>query len=440
MPIDARTVSPVNSNAPRDFINTNPLGSDFASTYSLTTTYGLQAAIDPRIISVIPNEFGAFKWYSTTSKKGQTGKEWNWFQGSYPNTPFVVRALTVATAAVPGTQVQQIVLISDISIPVLAIGTKVVYPNNQQGTITAISRTPGAATATVDSMISEGLPATAAGDILANHGTVAADGTYSYDVFHTTDLTRYSNIMEMFYDAIRWDRAEVIQLMNQQQLPLMEQKKKDMMFRAMARNEAALWLGQYGMNTIPANTFFAGTGYRATYTRGILQHMTADGVATINTTTATAMDDIKQVIWDNSLLANTKKWLLYATSEKLEAIGIAERSERVRYTPGDSVVNTEVTGYKMFNGHMITPIACDAWKDVSYYGNILRDDAILIPDGGDEGAGVSICYMNGYPLLENTVHDRINDGQAQFHINVARGMWGVEVRKAFVFGRFHFLG
>lgn len=439
MSANVQTVSPVNVNAPRDFINTNPLGSDFAASYSLTTSYGLELAIDPRIVQIIPDEFGAFKWFTTVSRKGYSGKEWNWLQAMYPNRAFLADDVSAAVVAVPGSSVTQNVSIADVSIPVMAIGVKVVYPNNQQGVITAVNRTPGAGEITVRSMLSEGLPAVAAADVLANHGSVGADGTYGFDNFYTTDTQRYSNIMEMYYDAERWDEAQKIQLMNQQQVNFIQQQKQDLNFRVNAANEARLWLGQYGMNTIPPNQFFAGSGYRATYTRGILQHMTADGVSTINTTAATAMDDIHQVISDMSLLANTKNWQLFATSDILRQIGIAERSERIRYAPGDTIVNTEVTGYRTFDNVMITPISCDAWKDVSYYGNILRNDAVLVPmTSGDNGAGVSIAHMNNYPIQRNRMFNNINGGMAKFEENVIDGMWGCEVRKAYTFGRFHF--
>jgi len=437
--VDVRQVNPMGQNDPRNLFNQNPLGSDFAAANSLTTSYGLQMAIDPRIIQVMPDEFAAFKWYSMTAKKEQIAKEWHWFQAVYPNMPFIVKTNTAAVAASAGTQVVQTIPINDISIPVLTPGTKVVYPDGTQGVIQSVVRTPGSAAMVVASMNNLGLSAVTAGDIMPNHGSVATDGSYSYDNFHTSDMSRYSNVMEMFYDAIRWDRAQLIELTNTQQLPLIAQRKREMMYRVMAANEARLWLGQYGFNTIPVQSFFNnGTGLRAMYTRGILQHLVADGVATINTTTATCIDDVKQVIWDNRLLAGTKRWLLFATSEKLDAVGINEISERRRYTASDTTVSTEVLVYEAFNGIQLIPRASDAWKDVSYYGNILRDDAILVPDGGD--AGISICYMKGYPMMENTVHDRINDGMAQYQINVCRGMWGVEVRKAFVFGRFHFIG
>lgn len=438
MGIDIRQVSPVGQNDPRNVFNQNPLGSDFAAANSLSTSYGLQIAIDPRIIDVMPDEFGAFKWYSMSEKKGMPAKEWHWFQGIYPNMPFVVKTNTAAVVASPGTQVTQTIPVEDICIPVLAAGLKVVYPDTTQGVIQSVVRTPGSATITVASMNNLGLSAVTAGDILPNHGSVATDGSYSYDNFHTSDLSRYSNVMEMFYDAIRWDRAELIELTNIQQLPLIKQKKKEMMYRVMAANEARLWLGQYGFNTIPVQSFFNnGTGLRAMYTRGILQHMQQDGVATINTTTLTCVDDVKQIIYDNMLFAKTKRWLLFATPERLDKIGILQKSERVRMSPGDTTISTEVLMYKGFDNIEIVPIAVSAWKDVSYYGNIVRNDAILIPDGGD--SGISLCYMNGLPMMENTVHDRINDGMAQYTINVCRGCWGVEVRKAFCFGRLHFI-
>lgn len=441
MSVNVQTVSPVNQNAPRNFINTNPLGSDFAAAYSLTTSYGINIALDPNIIQTIPESFGAFKWYLATSKKAVPSKEWNWLQASYPNRSLVASANVAAVVAVPGASVTQTISIADLSIPVLAIGIKVVYPNNQTGVTTAVVRTPGAGSVTVRSMIGEGLPAVTSGQQLANHGSVGGDDQYGFDNFYTSDYVRYSNIMEMFYDAERWGEAQLIQLQNTQQVNFIQQQKQDLNFRAMARNEATFWLGQYGMNVIPPNQFFAGSGYQATYTRGVLQHLTADGVTTTTVTPGSAMDNIRQVIYDLSDMAKTKNWMLYGTSESLGKVGMAERSERIRYSPTDTVVNTEVTGYKLFNDVMVTPISNDAWKDTTYYGDILRDDLILAPMTGDQnGAGISICHMENYPLLRNRTFDRINDGMAKFSINAIDGMWGTEVRKAYCFKRFRMNG
>jgi hypothetical protein len=82
----------VNQNTPRDYYNTNPLGSDFAAAQGLTTTWGLTPDLDPRIIQIIPEEFGAFKWYSQSAKKSSTGKEFNWLMAQYPNRPAQVKA------------------------------------------------------------------------------------------------------------------------------------------------------------------------------------------------------------------------------------------------------------------------------------------------------------------------------------------------------------
>lgn len=437
--MDVRTVPPVNANTPRNWINTNPLGSDFAAAYDLTTTWGLNAELDPRIIQIIPNKFGAFKWYSQSPKRAVSGKEINWLQAQYPNMPFVVKTTAAAVAASPGNTVNQTIPVEDVSIPGLAAGVKVHYSDGTQGVISAVNRTPGSASMTVTSMFNLGLSQATIGDIMPNHGSVAADGTWGYDNSFTSDVQRYSNIMEAYYEMTRFDRAELQQLLNQQNVPFVGQRKRELMHRVAAANEARLWLGQYGMGTIPGNNFFNnGTPYNATFTRGILQHMTADGVTAINTTTATALDDAKQLMMDNSLLANTDKFMLFATREKLEAIGMAERTERVRYSPNETEVNTAVTAYRFFDGLTLIPIAVDAWKDVAYYGNLMRDEAILIPTGSED-VGVSLCYQTGIPMMEIKEFNNINDGMAQYSQTVIRGMWGAQVKKAFTYGRLHFL-
>lgn len=439
--MDVRQVPPVNQNTPRDYYNTNPLGSDFAAAYGLTTTWGLNAELDPRIIQVIPDEFGAFKWYAKSPKRQVSGKEFNWLMAQYPNMPVIVKTTTAAVAANPGNTVTQAnVPVEDVCIPALATGVKIHYADGTQGVITAINRTPGAATISITSMFNLGLSAATQGDVMPMHGSIAADGTYGYDNSFTSDQQRYSNVLEMYYDMTRFDRAELQQLLNQQQTDFVGQRKRELMHRVGAANEARLWLGNYGFGTIPGNAFFNnGTPYRATFTRGILQHMAADGVTTQTTTTATCMDDVKQLINDNKLLANTNNWLIFGTSDRLGDVGIAERSDRVRWSPDQTIVNNEVTGYRYFDNVVVTPIAVDAWKDVSYYGNIMRDELIVMPANGPD-VGVSLCYQKGISMMETKDFNNINDGQAQFSQFVIRGQWGVQVKKAFTFGRFHFIG
>lgn len=434
--MDQRLVNPVNANTPRNYINTNPLGSDFAGAYSLTTTWGLSPELDKAILQVIPKQFGAFKWYLKSAKQDSSGKEFNWLQAQYPNMPILVKTNTAPVVAVPGSTVTQTIPVQDISIPALMTGMKVHYPDGTQGVTSAVVRTPGAASMTVTSMFSVGLSGVTAGDIMPNHGSVAGDGTWGYDNSFTSDLQRYSNIVEAFYDMTRIDRAEEAQLRNQQQVDFIAQRKRELMHRVMAANEARLWLGQYGLGTIPGNAFFNnGTPYNVTFTRGILQSMAADGVATQTTTTATAMDDIHQKIEDNALLAGTDKWLMFGTREKLQAIGSQERSQRVRYAPGETKVTDQVTAYEFFDGLQVTPVPVDAWKDVAYYGNLLRNDIILIPDGTAD-VGISLRYQMGIPMIEMQEFRNINSGMAQYSEYVIRGQWGAQVKKAFTYGRF----
>ena len=435
---DLRTVPPVNQNTPRDYYNTNPLGSDFAAAQGLTTTWGLTPDLDPRIIQIIPEEFGAFKWYSQSAKKSSTGKEFNWLMAQYPNRPAQVKTNTAGVAAGgAGVSVTQTIPVEDISIPALAIGVKVIYPDGTQGTISAVVRTPGAATITVSSMYNVALSAVVAGDLMPMHSNVAADGTYGFDNAYTSDTQRYSNIIEQSYEMLRYDESQYAQLKNQQVAEFIQQQQREMVFRFNASNEARLWLGNYGFGPIPPNNFFGnGTAYRATYTRGILQSMAADGVVTQNTTTSTAMADIKQGMYDVSLLAGTKNFLMFGTSENLEAFGVNERSERVRYGPNDTTVNTEVMAYKFFDGLKAVPMPVNAWKDVSYYGNILRNNIIVIPDGGPD-VGVTLRYQEGIPMMRHDTFNNINSGMAKYWQEVIQGQWGVQVKKAFCFKRYN---
>lgn len=437
---DERTVSPVGQNDPRNYYTTNPLGSDFAAAQGLTTTFGLTPSLDPRIIQIIPKQFAAFKFYSAAAKMNDmTGKELNWLMAQYPNRPAQVKTATIAVApGGVGVSVPQTIPIEDISIPGLAKGLNVIYPDGTQGTITAVSRTPGAASITVASFFGLGLSAVAVGDLMPLHSNAAADGTYGYDNFYTSDTVRYSNIIEMTYEACRYDRAQYEQVMRQQMVPFVDQQRKEMVYRFGAANEARLWLGNYGYGPMGLESFFNnGTANRATHSRGILQSMAADGVITQNTTAATCVADIKQGMMDASLLANTDKFLVFGISDNLEAMAVAERSTRTRYAPGDTTVSTDVIEYKFANGLSFTPVAVNAWKDTSYYGTIMRNKIIVIPDGGED-VGVSIRYQQGVPFMEHTTHSNINDGMAQYVVEVMRGQWCPQVKKAFTFKAYQF--
>lgn len=438
---DLRTVSPVAQNAPRNYYTTNPLGSDFAAAQGLTTTFGLTPSLDSKILQIIPEEFAAFKWFSSTAKMNDmTGKELNWLMAQLPNRPAQVKTITAAVAAGGvGVSVTQTIPIEDISIPALAAGLNIAYPDGTTAVISAVSRTPGAASITVASYYNVGLSAVAVGDLMPLLSNATGDGVYNpYENFYTSDTQRYSNIIEATYEACRYDRAQYAQIMRQEMVPFVDQQRKEMMWRFGAANEARLWLQNYGYGPIPANSFFNnGTGASVTHSRGILQSMAADGVVTQNTTAATAAADIKQGMMDASLFAGTKRFLAFGITDNLEAMAVAERSYRTRYAPGDTTVNTDVIEYKYGNGLSVTPVAVDAWKNTSYFGTIMRNKIIVIPDGGED-VGVSIRYQQGIPFMEHRTHDNINDGMAEYVIEKVRTQWTPQVKKAFTFKSYQF--
>jgi hypothetical protein len=430
-------VNPVNQNTPRYLLNQNALGSDFAAAQSLSVSWGLTPDLDKRILSVIPDEFALFKFYMQTAKSTTSGYEFNWLLGQYPNKPMIVKTTTAAVAASPGNYVQQTIPVEDICIDALATSLKIMYPDaTAQGVTFAVVTTPGSASITLRSLRGVGLPGVTAGDVMPNHGSITADGVYGHDNMYNSDTLRYSNIIEPWYDAIRFDRMQLAVLKNQQMLDFVAQRNRELMYRVMAANEARFWLSQYGMGQVPPNAFFGnGTNYNTTTTRGVLAHMLADGVTTQTTSAAAAMDDVYTAATDNSLLANTKKFLLVGTAETLKKVGQLERSQRTRFENGALTIDESVTGYKYFGGIEIIPMANDAWKDVTYFGNVLRNDLIMIPTGNEE-AGCKIRYVEGIPLMEVINVNNPNDGEAQFTKKIVRGQWGVQVNKAFTFKRF----
>jgi len=78
----------------------------------------------------------------------------------------------------------------------------------------------------------------------------------------------------------------------------------------------------------------------------------------------------------------------------------------------------------------------NAWKDVSYYGNILRNNIIVIPDGGPD-VGVTLRYQEGIPMMRHDTFNNINSGMAKYWQEVIQGQWGVQVKKAFCFKRYN---
>lgn len=430
-------VNPVNQNTPRYLLNQNPLGSDFAANQSLSVSWGLTPDLDKKILSVIPDEFALFKFYMQTAQSTTTGYEFNWLLGNYPNKPMIVKTTTAAVAASPGNYVQQTIPVEDICIDALATSLKVMYPDGTaQGVSFAVVTTVGAASITLRSLRGVGLPGVTAGDVMPVHGSITADGVYSHDNAYNTDTTRYSNVIEPYYDMIRFDRMQLATLKNQQMLDFVGQRNREMMYRVMAANEARFWLSQYGMAQVPPNAFFGnGTNYNTTTTRGALAAMLADGVTTQTTTAATAIEDAREAASDNSLLANTKKFLLVGTSDTLVRIGAMERSQRTRFENGPVSVDESVTSYKYFGGIEIVPMANDAWKDVTYFGNILRNDLVLIPVGNDE-TGFKLRYVEGVPMMEIINVNSPNDGEAQFTKKIVRGQWGLQAKKMFTCKRF----
>lgn len=416
-------------NSPNNSYNVAPAGSTYAATYAgVTTTILVDSAINPDIIQEWNTEYISTAFLMSLTKKFYGRKEFNWVATPFLNAPIEVRANALGVIAAAN-GAEQTIPITDLSNKYVGINDKVMYPDgSQHGIVIAKAGGAGAYTITVRTGQGTAAPAVLLGDLMGNAGNQRADGKSSIDTVLDPEFIRYSNLMEDVGDfAVRFDPDEMLELKNTQRVDLIQAKIKYMYDKYMTSIQQRMFMSQYERFSLTA-------GQQSTTTRGFLAQQADAGVGAIDMTTANCVDIMRQSIFDIQLSGN-EDLVIGATGRVLNQLGLGEKSERTRYTPGDKTYNMDLTKFEYW-GHSITPLRIDVWEDRGMYANAMANTAVLF-----RKSDLMVAGLQGKPIMsrKHTLLNRSNEPANLYDLNL---MWynatfGVELHRPAFTRRFN---
>lgn len=168
-----------------------------------------------------------------------------WWTRGWQFAPAVAGANSASAAAVVGGFATQSVTFSTATATNLGLDTEITYPDNSVGTITAIDYSTGVAT--VRARRGAALPAVTSGDEFAiGLGTVMVDGRDYIPNVQRPTYGQDFNYLTRIEEACRWDRHEMVEWKNNQNLQYVEDSIRDVNERIRFKAMANFWNGTRG--------------------------------------------------------------------------------------------------------------------------------------------------------------------------------------------------
>lgn len=324
---------------------------DAATATGATGTILLRKAIERAIYSAVPEQYYALKLLFQKPFKDELSDEFEYLEKTFGRTALGVTTTAAAVAAVPGSEVTQVLPMTADAVTRIQPDDMIVYPDGTKAIVRSISTL----NVTVASLTSVGLPAVTASDIFSIQGPVMADGASAfshYDRMQT--ITRY-NYIQFFLRAARWNTLELQKYKNLGTTDYLDLDKAEKMEQLRTDLFVTLFNGTRGevrtAATIPAKT-----------TGGIFPSMVSAGSMSGNPTTAGLRSQFETLAFKTNFKQEGGTRMLYGTPEMLYELSKVFKDPGLRYTPNDEVANMDLMKYK-FGGMNFVPVPCQLFNE-----------------------------------------------------------------------------
>lgn len=352
-----RIYTPGAGNSPFGNLQANPQSSNYQtdSGYGATGTILLRKAIKEAIFDAAPEQYNALKLVFEKQIEEVISDEFEFLEKTFGRTALESNAVSVAVAAVAGSEVTQAITMTAASILHVGLDLILVYPNNAK----AIVRSIVGNVVTVASLTSVGLPAVAVGDIFSIQSTIYADGANSFSNYERMEtVTRY-NYIQLFLRAARWSRVEQIKYENAGTTNYMALDKAEKMTQLRTDLFVSFFNGTRG-------EFQVAAGIPAKAMGGIYPTMVAAGSMTANPTTAGLRSAFETLAFKTNHKKEGGVRMIYGTDEILYEISKVFKDPGLRYAPNDTVANMNLFEYKIGSMRFV-PVSCELFKDQSCF-------------------------------------------------------------------------
>lgn len=403
----------------------------------LSSQPGVQATnlLRPPVIENIENSFNRSftntKFLMGLPKIACSDYKDVWTESPFMDTPVIVRAGASGVSNPGSGTVEQDIPVSDASFLSVGIKHKLLYPQAPgapitHATVIAKSGSAGSRVIRVRSYNGQSLPAVTTGQRLGNSGPRHGDGEpIPSNSFRYTRVQFWNGMEELggFYnrwdpkDSARWDS------LNADYKAKELQRTQVKFYNAVGQTILVGNGGDAGLTTLQ-------DGRQSFATKGVIPQLERAGVG-VNAVTAAGFTNImREAVHDLQVEDDTNRWLLIAPGRILDAIGLNEKAERVRYQYGDKTFDSMITAYNYW-GHTVIPLRMNIMQNVGMFGDSFKNRAILIRE-----SQLKLTYQNNWPMfakylkLANNQNTNPQTGFANIEAGGWYGMFGVRVEMA----------
>ena len=401
-------------------------GSPYAAgTPGVQTTLLLGPSVDPRIVQSYNKSYSSMLFVMGLPKKNPTGYEDVWFEEPNLDAPVTVRAGVGAVNNVGTGTVVQAIPITDAAQTTVGVNHKILVGPEVHAIVTSITGTAGAYVMNVVSYEGQSLPAQVAGTQLGNSGPRNGDGQALPVTSYRSAVVQYSNTMEELGEfAVRWDPKDSVRWDNSGTTDHKQNEINKLQNKFFTAIMQTFLTGGGGRTRLENGRFSLAT-------KGVIKQLSDASVGVTPVTAAQALTAIQTAVHNNQIEDGENEWLLIGPSRILDKIGMAEKSERLRYKVGDHLFDSMITQYQYW-GHRVTPLAFNAMENMGIYGQLYANRVILIRKNQLFLTGMRNwpMFSMGRKTLANNQNTSPVTGFANLEAVWYTGMFGVRVEKA----------
>jgi hypothetical protein len=362
----------------------NPIGSEYATEFTLGTTSLLKRAISETIFDAAPAKYKSLRLLFEKPVQYKSDDVFTYMEKTFGRT-----ALRDSGSGAAGGATATVTLTTGGGKNVTP-NKIVVYPNNRKAIVQSISTD----TLTLIPLNGQAnLPALAANDYLSIQGSVIADGQNfltHYD--RMSKIERYNYIQLMERDK-RWTRMEMQKFANNGTTNYYDLDKKEQMDLLLQDMFISLWNGERGEANVRVPG--ASVDYKAKTMGGIFPLMVAAGCANSSgVTSATLKEVFEALCFQTDYKSEGGVRFIFAQNVLLYELSKVWKEAGVRYAPESRIADLNLYEYKIGDMRFV-PVAVELFKELSCFPADFKNRLFVL----DLDTIQPVC-MTGYAPIE----------------------------------------
>lgn len=372
---------------PFGLVNSNPEGSPYADeAIDADETILIQKEIRREIFDTAPAQYNVLKLLFSKQFETKKSDQFNYLEHTFGRSSLTANAVSAAVPAVASTSVSQNITLTTASVTRVGLDWIITYPDNSQGTVTAINE--GTGVITVRSFTGLGLPAVADDDVFSIRSSIDGDGYTGFVTFERLEtVTRY-NYIQFFMRVARWGEKELQIWKNNGTTNFIDADKRETMRQLRTDLFVSFINGVRGEATL------SGTNGVAKSMGGIYPLMIAAGATPSNPTISGLKAAFEAAAFATNFKAEGGTRFILATDEMLYELSKSFKEQGVRYEPSDMEANLNLDLYKIGSMRFV-PVPCELFKEQSCFPSAWARRILVV-----DMEAIKPCILEGFPPLE----------------------------------------